>query len=271
MKLSFSTLGCPKLSFRDVLSIAKDLGYDGIELRGIMQTIDAPDLKEFSEEHLEATMQRLSRLGLSIPILTSACKLHREEKWVPTFALARRYVDMAAKIGTKYVRMLGDSYPAPGGHVRDEVVREHLGEIADYAAQRGVVILVETNGVYADTARLRKLLEEAGRENTGVIWDINHPAQFFGETPEQTYANVGALVRHVHVKDSVKAFEKFDKVQYHMIGHGEVPVQEAIRLLLENGYQGFFSLEWVKRWDLTLEEPGIVFAHYANYMRKLEK
>ena len=37
MKLSFSTLGCPKLSFRDVLSIAKDLGYDGIELRGIMQ------------------------------------------------------------------------------------------------------------------------------------------------------------------------------------------------------------------------------------------
>ena len=34
MKLSFSTLGCPKLSFRDVLSIAKDLGYDGIEQAG---------------------------------------------------------------------------------------------------------------------------------------------------------------------------------------------------------------------------------------------
>ena len=58
-----------------------------------------------------------------------------------------------------------------------------------------------------------------------MIWDINHPAQFFGETPEQTYANIGALVRHVHVKDSVKAFEKFDKVQYHMIGHGDVPVK----------------------------------------------
>ena len=42
-------------------------------------------------------------------------------------------------------------------------------------------------------------------------------------------------------------------------------------LLLEKGYEGYFSLEWVKRWDFTLEEPGIVFAHYANYMRKLEK
>ena len=271
MKLSFSTLGCPKLSFRDVLSIAKDLGYDGIELRGIMQTIDAPDLKEFSAENCQQTMERLKKLGLEIPILTSACKLHREDKWETTLALAKRYVDTAAKIGTKYVRMLGDSYPAPGGHVSDEVVLAHLAEIADYAAEQGVTILLETNGVYADTARLRRLITDAGRENIAVIWDINHPAQFFGETPEQTYANIGDLVRHVHVKDSVKAFEKFDKVQYHMIGHGDVPVKQAIELLLEKGYEGYFSLEWVKRWDFTLEEPGIVFAHYANYMRKLEK
>lgn len=271
MKLSFSTLGCPKLSFRDVLSIAKDLGYNGIELRGIMQTIDAPDLKEFSEENYKATLERLEQLGLEIPILTSACKLYREEKWDATLKLAKRYVDMAKRIGTKYVRMLGDSYPAPGSHVQDEIVLEHLGQIAEYAAQRGVMILVETNGVYADTSRLKKLLEDTGREDIGVIWDINHPAQFFGETPEQTYANIGALVRHVHVKDSVKAFEKFDKVQYHMIGHGDVPVKRAIELLLQKGYDGYFSLEWVKRWDLTLEEPGIVFAHYVNYMRKLEQ
>ena len=47
--------------------------------------------------------------------------------------------------------------------------------------------------------------------------------------------------------------------------------QEQIELLLQKGYDGYFSLEWVKRWDLTLEEPGIVFAHYVNYMRKLEQ
>ncbi len=146
MKLSFSTLGCPKLSFRDVLSIAKDLGYDGIELRGIMQTIDAPDLKEFSQENCQQTMERLNKLSLEIPILTSACKLHREEKWEATLALAKRYVDTATKIGTKYVRVLGDSYPAPGGHVSDAVVLEHLRQIADYAAGQGITILIETNG-----------------------------------------------------------------------------------------------------------------------------
>ena len=98
MTLSFSTLGCPKLSFRDVLSLAKELGYNGIELRGIMQTIDAPDLKEFSEENYKATLERLEQLGLEIPILTSACKLYREEKWDATLKLAKRYVDMAKRI-----------------------------------------------------------------------------------------------------------------------------------------------------------------------------
>ena len=33
MKLSFSTLGCPRMSFGDILAIAKDLSYDGIEIQ----------------------------------------------------------------------------------------------------------------------------------------------------------------------------------------------------------------------------------------------
>ena len=35
------------------------------------------------------------------------------------------------------------------------------------------------------------------------------------------------------------------------------------------GFDGFFSLEWVKRWNPDLQEPGIVFAHYKNYMDSL--
>ena len=40
------------------------------------------------------------------------------------------------------------------------------------------------------------------------------------------------------------------------------------RMMRENGYGGFISLEWVKRWCQELEAPGIVFVHYINYMRK---
>ena len=34
MKIAFSTLGCPDFSWQDIYSMAKDLGFDGIEIRG---------------------------------------------------------------------------------------------------------------------------------------------------------------------------------------------------------------------------------------------
>ena len=37
MKLAFSTLGCPGWMWRDILSAAADLGYDGIEMRGLFR------------------------------------------------------------------------------------------------------------------------------------------------------------------------------------------------------------------------------------------
>ena len=59
------------------------------------------------------------------------------------------------------------------------------------------------------------------------------------------------------------------KVEYRMMGYGDVPVFDALKLLREGGYEGYISLEWVKRWCPDLQEPGIVFAHYATYMRYL--
>ena len=35
MKLSFSTLACPRWSFEEMLAIAKDLHMNGIEIRGM--------------------------------------------------------------------------------------------------------------------------------------------------------------------------------------------------------------------------------------------
>ena len=51
-----------------------------------------------------------------------------------------------------------------------------------------------------------------------------------------------------------------------MMGYGDVPVFDALKVLKENGYDGTVSLEWVKRWNPDLEEPGIVFAHFMSYI-----
>ena len=41
MKLAFSTLGCPEWSWVDIQAMARDLGFDGIEIRGLGQEIQA--------------------------------------------------------------------------------------------------------------------------------------------------------------------------------------------------------------------------------------
>ena len=42
MKLAFSTLGCPNWQWREIFATAKDLGVDGIEIRGIENEMYAP-------------------------------------------------------------------------------------------------------------------------------------------------------------------------------------------------------------------------------------
>lgn len=265
MKLAFSTLGCPKLDFDETLAIAKDMGYDGVEIRGVGKVMDAPDIAQFAPQNIAATKARLKGLGLAVPIFTSACYLHLRENWDQTLALAKRYADVAAAMDVPYIRVLGDRDPQPDGMVDDELVRTRLAEVADYAAPLGVTVLLETNGDLANSVRLARLLENTARKNVGVIWDIHHPYRFFNESPEYTYSLIGEYVRHVHIKDSEKAGEGF---HYEMPGYGDVPLKKAVETLLAHGYDGYFSLEWVKRWDKTLEEPGIVFANYVNYMKR---
>ena len=53
----------------------------------------------------------------------------------------------------------------------------------------------------------------------------------------------------VHIKDSM--YED-GKLKYTMVGYGDLPVKECIEQLEKAGYEGYYSLEWLKRWDLSL-------------------
>lgn len=262
MKVCFSTLGCPEWSFSDIVSVASDLGYNGIEIRGILNELYAPAMEPFSKDHLDKTKKTLERLSLEIPCLTSACNLNLEAD----VEKAKAYVDIASAIGTPYIRLLGDLSPAPSGDVSLKAIAAHLEEIADYAKDKNVMPLIETNGFFAKTKSLGAMLKSFDYPNVGILFDIHHPYRFFGEEPAYTIDNLGPFIKHVHIKDSVMDGKN---VHYKMVGEGDLPVAKTIKLLQKAGYEGHYSLEWVKRWDLSLEEPGIAFAQYKEFMDAL--
>ena len=62
MKLAFSTLACPNFSWPEIYSMAKDIGFDGIEIRGLGNDIFAVKSPPFTEEQLPETLRKLNAL-----------------------------------------------------------------------------------------------------------------------------------------------------------------------------------------------------------------
>lgn len=265
MKIAFSTLGCPDFDWTDIYSMAKDLGFDGIEIRGLGKEIFAVQAQPFTESQLPETVKKLAKLRLEIPCLSSGCCLKFADKAEQNHQEIVQYIDLASKLGTPYIRILADTEPYPVGDVDDEVVYTALKGLIPIAEEKGVTLLVETNGVYCDTARLRALLERLASDAVAALWDTHHPYRFAGESPGKTVQNLGAFIKYTHIKDSIMVN---GAVQYRMMGEGDMPIDDMMLALRSINYEGFVSLEWVKRWAPDLSDAGIVFPHFANYMSR---
>ena len=264
MKISFSTLACPDFSWTDIYSMAKDLGFHGIEVRGIGDETNALKTKPFSAEKVDKTAEKLRSLKLEIPCLSTGCCLKFADKREENLAEISAHADLAAKLNTPYIRILADLTPAPEGEVDDSFIAEVLKEAAAVAEAKNVTLLVETNGVYSDTKRLKNLLDTVNSPAVAALWDMHHPYRYRGETGEETVANLGEYIKFIHVKDS----EIVDgKLTYKLMGEGDMPLHEMLSALQKIGYDGYISLEWVKRWSRDLYAAGIVFPQFARYMK----
>jgi fatty-acyl-CoA synthase len=179
-----------------------------------------------------------------------------------------QYIILASRLGTPYIRILGDLEPHPAGEVDDRVVLAALKRLIPAAEEKGVTLLVETNGVYSDSARLCRLLEEVASDSVAALWDMHHTYRFAGEKPGKTVQNLGAYIKYVHIKDSIM---ENGKVRYRMMGEGDLPIDDMMMALRSINYEGYVSLEWVKRWAADLDDAGVVFPNFASYMSRYTK
>ena len=263
MKLSFSTLACYDFEWSDIYSMAKDLNFDGIEIRGLGNDIFSVKAKPFTDKQLPATIDKLKSLGLEISCFSSGACLRFREKSAENKQEIIEYMNLASKMGTSFVRILADDGLAPSGLVDDDFIISELKELSVKAEELNVTLLVETNGDYCDTKRLCKVLEAVGSRKVGALWDMHHPYRFTGELPQTTVANLGEHIKYTHVKDSVM---NNGKLEYKIMGEGDMPISDMLAALKSINYNGYVTLEWVKRWARDLCDAGIVIPQYANYM-----
>ncbi len=265
MKLCFSTIGCPDWALVDIMTIAKDLKFDAVEIRSIRNEVYAPKMKDFAtDSDIAKTKAYLEKVDVKIAMLTSNSALANHNA---TDALkeTKEYVVLASKLGVPYVRVLSTDKPYYDGGDR-ELCKKQYKELCEFAKEYNVTPLIETNGLFLDSKDLADFIDEIG-DNAGVLWDVHHPYRFNDEPVDVTIKNLGDRIKYVHLKDSL--IEK-GKPAYKLMGYGDIPVKDAIKGLLDIGYDGYFTFEWVKLWDKGLEHGGIVFANYVSFMKSLK-
>ena len=173
MKLCFSTIGCPDWTLRDIVATAKDLGYEGIEIRSIRGEVDATKMREFTTD-IDKTLQLLERTGIKIAMLSTTCALanHNDETAVER---AKAYIDLASRLGVKFIRVMSTDRPYfDGGDLA--LCTNRYRQIVEYASGTGVTPLMETNGLFLDSRELADFIDGIG-DGAGVLWDTHHPSR----------------------------------------------------------------------------------------------
>jgi sugar phosphate isomerase/epimerase len=267
--LSFSTLGCPDWDFQKFTDFAAQHDYTGIEVRGILREMDLTKCDAFNTaEKRSATLNVMKEKNLRFVGLGSSANMHIADPVERKKNLdeARRFIDLAEQINCPYVRVFPNGFPRDQDKNQTmDLIIKGLRELAEYAKSTRVSVLMETHGDLTKIEDLERIMQAAQHEHTGLVWDVTNMWTITKESPVEVYRKLKKYIRHTHIKDA-KLVD--GKVQYVLMGQGEVPIFEAIDALAKGGYKGYYCFEWEKLWHPEIAEPEIALADYPKAMKK---
>jgi sugar phosphate isomerase/epimerase len=260
--LAFSTLGCPKWPFAQILDFAAANGFSAVEIRCILGDLDLPSRPEFAPDKIAATKRTIAARGLKISDLGSSSEMHHTDpdKLAKSLADAKRFIDLAEKLDAPYIRIYGNKLEGP----QDECIRRvaaGMRELAVYAKPHNVTVIIESHGDFVTSPILKQVLTQADHPNTALLWDAHHTFVSGHEEPEVTVRELGPWIKHTHLKDSV---EVNGEAHYVLTGKGSVPVQRQMQALAAINYKGYFCFEWEKLWHPDIAEPEVAIADFAR-------
>ncbi|GGV34036.1 sugar phosphate isomerase/epimerase family protein [Streptomyces spectabilis] len=237
MKLAFSTLGVPGLPVADVLRLATTHGYHGVELRAHPEEPVHPGITPAQRADVVAAFKEA---GVSVVGVAGYARLADESADDVVLGEVRGLVELARDLGAPFVRVF------PGGGESadaDVVAARRLGVAAEFAADAGVRILMETHDSHRTGADAARVLGAVGHLHAGALWDLMH-TWLGGEDVADTFAALGPYLGYVQVKDVASA----DDTTPLALGDGVLPVAECVELLGRHGWDGWLCWEYEKRW-----------------------
>ena len=263
--LAFSTLACGEWSRETVIERAAAFGYDGVEWRGGPQGHVSPAL---SATERQALRRRVADAGLVSLAVTAYSRFVSPEAAERAAQLdhLRQHLDLAADLGATYVRTFIGQLP-PGRSVAQAApaICDNLRAAAEYAAQRGLIVGVESHDNWVRSPALAEIIEAVPHPALRALWDFGN-AFAAGEDPAEGLRLLRPHLGYVHVKDGVLQAGQWRLTQ---LGQGQVPLKNVIQGLLAMGYTGGLTFEWERAFHPELDPAETALPAALAVLRQL--
>jgi sugar phosphate isomerase/epimerase len=263
--LVYSTLGCPDWSLERAAEEAVKHGYVGLEVRVLNGQIIPADL---STEEQRQIRKLMADYGLKIVGIGASTRFSSPDAATRQAQQdqLRQYLQLANALEVPMVRTFGGDV-AEGSTLDDAIdwVASSLEDVMEDAEVQGVTVLLETHDAFCRGAEVARVLAQVDHPRLKAVWDVHHPYRM-GESVAETWRLIGDRVAHVHIKDARRRVD--GSWQLVLLGEGEVPNREVVELLSREGYRGYLSVEWEKKWHPEIEEPEVALPQHAKLLRQ---
>ncbi len=263
MKLSYSTKGWDNQTCEEYCQVAVDPKFEGVELHNIHNRLFTDKDGAFHDYAAAATLRRLYEQKLQIPCIDAIGDIADAVSADAVKQEVEACLDIAANLHIPFVRLRAEATADTAVGVENTATL--LENVLPKAEERGVALLIETSGLFCDTAQLRRLLDRFASDWLAALWNLSAAYFGAGEQPDVIIKNLGAYVRHVHMNDARRTESG---VEFCLLGEGELPVKDMMLALRSVNYDGFLSLVWNPEWCEELDDMEIIFTQFVQYMKQ---
>ncbi|MEU1283385.1 sugar phosphate isomerase/epimerase [Kitasatospora sp. NPDC005856] len=222
MRPALSTLGLPGRPLGEVLRLAAEHHWQGLELRcapgePVHPAMTAGELRSARREftaHGITPLAVASYLGVAAP--------GDDDRQAAALV---DHLRLTAELGARHLRV----FPHGTGSAPDADDRRaarRLAAVADTARSLGIRVLLETHDSHRTGRDVARVLDLVGHPAVGALWDLLH-THLAGESPAQSLAALTPHLGYVQVKDVAGE----DDLTPIALGAGVLPIGDCVRAL----------------------------------------
>lgn len=227
-------------SLADQVGALNELGWTSIELR----TVDGLAVADLDDQAFGRLTEDLGAQGFEVACVASSIANWSRPISGDFFDDLRELEVLGRRcpaLGTRYVRVM--SYPNAGlsEHEWGRQVVERMRRLAGRAEDAGLVLVHENCSGWAGTRaeRMLALLDRVNSPALRLLFDTGNGIAH-GYDAYEMLTHIVEHVTHVHVKD---ATGDAPEPVYTVAGLGRARVADCLRLLVDKGYTGSWSIE----------------------------